>query len=178
MNATFLMRFKAFMIDYVFILVYLVILFAVNVYLFPSIQELFQGSPILARLVGFLMVTLPVSLYFIISDSAVGGQSFGKKKIGIQVVGAKGKSLSIPRAIFRTALKFLPWELSHFLVYRLVGDGDILFIYKLVGGAIYALMLIYILMAIFTKKGQSLYDIIAKTYVIKVRSNSRVEVEK
>ena len=64
------------------------------------------------------MVTLPVSIYFILSDSVFGGQSFGKKKMGIQVVDANGKALSIPRAIFRTVLKFLPWELSHFLVYR------------------------------------------------------------
>ena len=173
MNATFLMRLKAFLIDYVLILAYLVLLFVMNVFLFPSTQELFQGSLIKAQFVGFLMVTLPVSIYFILSDSVFGGQSFGKKKMGIRVVDANGKALSIPRSIFRTVLKFLPWELSHFLVYRLVfiGDEAVPLSYSLIGVVIYALMFVYILTAIFTKKKQSLYDIIAKTHVIKIKSS-------
>ena len=172
MNATFLIRSKAFLIDYILIFAYLALLVMINVFLFPSVQELFQGSLIKAQLVGFLMVTLPVSIYFILSDSVFGGRSFGKKKMGIQVVGANGKTLSVPRAIFRTVLKFIPWELSHFLVYRLVfiGDEAVPLSYSLIGAVIYALMFGYILTAIFTKKKQSLYDIIAKTYVVKIKS--------
>ena len=173
MNATFLMRFKAFLIDYILIFTYLVLLAVLNVFLFPSLQELFQGSLITAQFVGFLMVTLPISIYFTLSDSVFGGQSFGKKKMGIQVVDANGKALTIPRAVFRTVLKFFPWELSHFLVYRLVavGDGAVPLRYSLIGVVIYGLMFAYILTAIFTKKKQSLYDIIAKTYVIKIKSS-------
>ena len=172
MNATFIIRFRAFLIDYIIIFAYLVLLVVLNVFLFPSMQELFQGSLIKAQFIGFLMVTLPISIYFILSDSVFGGQSFGKKKMEIQVVGANGKALSIPRAIFRTVLKFLPWELSHFLVYRLVfiGDEAVPLSYSLIGAVIYALMFVYILTAIFTKKKQSLYDIIAKTYVVKIKS--------
>ena len=71
--------------------------------------------------------------------------------------------------IFRVILKFLPWELSHYLVYRLMylGDEPVPLIYTVIGCVIYALMIAYILTAIFTKKKQSLYDIISKTYVIK-----------
>src|SRR3954447_26434736 len=120
MYASFLLRFKAFMIDYILILVYLVVLFIINVFLFPSLQEFFNGSLIVAQFTGFLMVTFPVSLYFIISDSKIGGQSFGKRKTGIRVVGKNGEALSLMHITFRTILKFLPWELSHFLVYRLM----------------------------------------------------------
>lgn len=128
MNATFLLRFKAFMIDYIFILVYLALLFVINVFLFPSIQEFFNGSLIVAQVTGFLMVTFPVSLVF---DSPIGGQSIGKRKTGIQVVNKNGEAISLLRTTFRTVLKFLPWELSHYLVYRLVyiGDGEIPFSY-------------------------------------------------
>ncbi len=117
------------------------------------------------------MVTFPVSLYFIISDSSIGKQSFGKRKVGIRVVGYNGQELSIFHLTFRTMLKFLPWELSHFLVYRLVyiGNNEVPFSYYLVGGLIYALMFSYILSAIFTKKRQSLYDIVAKTQVLKIK---------
>ncbi|MFS0576840.1 RDD family protein [Sporosarcina sp. 179-K 3D1 HS] len=170
MNATLLLRFKAFMIDYILIFVYLVALFLVSVFLFPSLQQLFTGSLVAAQFAGFVMVTLPVSLYFIISDSVIGGQSFGKKKMRIRVVDKKGNAPSVPRMIFRTALKFLPWELSHYLVYRLiyVGAGEVPIHYYLVGVFIYVLMFAYILTTIFTKKKQSLYDLISKTQVITV----------
>ncbi|MEK3796826.1 RDD family protein [Peribacillus sp. FSL H8-0477] len=175
MNASFLLRCKAFLIDYLFILIYLVVLFIFNVFLFPSLQDFFNGSLIVAQFTGFLMVTFPISLYFIISDSKMGGQSFVKRKTSIRVVGKNGDTLSILHATFRTLLKFLPWELSHFLVYRLIyiGDGEVPIIYYLIGGLIYALMFAYILTAIFTKKKQSLYDLLAKTEVVKVPAIKR-----
>ncbi len=169
LNAFFLLRFKAFLFDYLFILLYLVLLFIINVFLFPSLQEFFIVSPIVAQLTGFLMVTFPISLYFIISDSTIGRRTYGKRKAGIQVVGKDGKTISLLHSGIRTFLKFLPWELSHFLVYRLVliGNGEVPLSYYLIGGFIYALMLAYILTAIFSKKKQSLYDMLTKTQVIK-----------
>ncbi len=170
MNASFLLRLKAFMIDYILILCYLVVLFLFNVFFIPSLQGFFNGSLFIAQLAGFLLVTFPVSLYFIISDSHIGKQSIGKRKAGLRVVGKDGEALSVLHVTFRTILKFLPWELSHFLVYRLVylGDGEVPFTYYFLGGLIYALIFAYILTAIFTKKKQSLYDIVARTYVIKL----------
>lgn len=169
-HATFPIRCKAFLIDYLFILAYLAVLFVLHVLLFPSLQELFNGSLLVAQFVGFLMVTLPVLVYFIISDSLLGGQSFGKRKMRIKVVTENGDRLSLPHAIYRTFLKFLPWELSHYLVYRLVNVDDMSVLYYTIGGLIYVLLFSYILTAIFSKKKQSVYDIIAKTQVIKVSS--------
>ena len=71
-NATFIMRFKAFMLDYLLIFAYLSVLAVFNIFVFPSIQSLFINSLVVAQFTGFLMVTLPVSLYFIISDSVLG----------------------------------------------------------------------------------------------------------
>lgn len=75
----------------------------------------------------------------------------------------------IDHAILRTMLKFLPWELSHFLMYRLVniGDQDVPVLYYAIGALIYGLIFAYILTAIFTKNKQSLYDLLAGTYVVK-----------
>ncbi|MDQ0205827.1 RDD family protein [Alkalicoccobacillus murimartini] len=170
MNASFFIRLKAFMYDYIVMFVYLLFLFFINVFLFPSLQNFFSGSLITAQLTGFIMVTLPISIYFIISDSKMAGQSFGKKRANIRVVGPNGEAASVLRITCRTILKFLPWELSHFLVYRLVtiGDGVVPIAYYFIGGLIYLLMFIYIGTAIFTKKKQSLYDKLTKTYVIKV----------
>ncbi|MCZ8534428.1 RDD family protein [Psychrobacillus psychrodurans] len=170
MNANFIMRFKAFMLDYLLIFAYLVVLAIFNILIFPSVQSLFNGSLVLAQFTGFLMVTLPVSLYFIISDSVIGRQSFGKRRMGIKVVNERDETLPILHAIFRTILKFLPWELSHYLVYRLVylGDGEVPLNYYIIGGIIYTLMFAYILTTLFTKRKRSLYDIVVRTQVIRV----------
>lgn len=171
-NASLWFRLKAFLIDYLFILAYLAMLFIINVFIFPDLQKLFQGSMAVAQFIGFLMVTLPVSLYFVISEVMFNGQSIGKKKLNMQAVGADGEKISLWKSIFRTALKFLPWEMSHFLIYRLMelGEEPMPVLYMIVGICIYALMFLYILTSIFTKKKQAFYDRIAKTKVVKIPS--------
>lgn len=136
MYAGFWLRLKAFAVDYLLIFGYLLLVLIVSLFLIPSLQDLFQDSRLTAQLLGFLMVTLPVSLYFIITDSRIGKGSFGKRKMRIRVVDANNRSISVSRAIFRTALKFLPWELSHFMAYRMIylGDGDIQLLDYLIGG--------------------------------------------
>ena len=52
-NATFFLRFKAFMFDYILIFAYLSLLVIVNVFIFPSLQSLFNGSLYLAQLQAF-----------------------------------------------------------------------------------------------------------------------------
>lgn len=170
MPASFLLRLKAFLLDYLLILIYLAMLFIIALFLVPSIRLLFQNSLIQAQIIGFILITLPVSLYFIITDSCIGKQSFGKKRAKIRVLNQKGESASVLQMSIRTIIKFLPWELSHFLAYRLVdlGDAAIPFQYSLLGVLIYTLMFSYILSALFTKKKQSLYDIISKTQVVKL----------
>ncbi|MGN7312879.1 RDD family protein [Alkalicoccobacillus gibsonii] len=167
--ASFFIRLKAFMYDYILIICYLAKLAVVNLFVFPSLQTFFAGSLVIAQLTGFLMVTLPISLYFILSDSTLFGQSFGKKKANIRVVDRHGKSVSIFRLTIRTIIKFLPWELSHFLVYRLVylEEGSVPLPYTLIGILIYALMFLYIGTALFTKKKQSIYDLLMRTFVVR-----------
>ncbi|SDN84599.1 RDD family protein [Alkalicoccus daliensis] len=167
MNASFILRLKAFFFDYLWILLYLAAVFAGTVFVFPPLQQLFQGSAVTAQLTGILLVTLPVSLYFIIGDSRLIGQSFGKKKVNIQVVDSKGKPLSFAHSAVRVLLKFLPWELSHFLVYRLVYiEGNVPLHLTILGISIYILIFVYILTALFTRKKQALYDILCKTEVV------------
>lgn len=171
MKATFMFRLKAFLYDDILIMLYAVALFVVSTFLIPSLQNLFQGSVVVAQLTGFFVITLPVSLYFVICDSRLVGQTFGKKKVGIQVVNQEGESLSVFHSSMRTILKFTPWEMSHFLVYRLVhlGSEGVPLHLNIIGGVIYALIFTYILTAIFTRRKQALYDLICRTQVIVVK---------
>lgn len=173
MNASFLLRLKAFALDYILICAYLTLLVVFSVFLFPSVQQLFVGSPGLAQLSGFALVTLPVSLYFIVCESSAGGQSLGKKIAGIRVVDRNAGRLPVPRSVLRTLLKFLPWELSHFMIYRFVhaGDSEPPLVAYIVGGVVYALMIAYAATAIFTTKKQALYDIAARTQVVQARTD-------
>ncbi|KZE37460.1 hypothetical protein AV656_12905 [Bhargavaea cecembensis] len=169
MNAGFPVRMKAFLFDYLLILAYMLILAIFSVFLFPPIQQLFTGAPGLAQLSGFLLITVPVSLYFTLADSRIGGGSYGKRITSIRVRDLNGRPLSFLHSAARTALKFMPWELSHFLVYRLMwlGDDPVPVSYMVIGGLIYALIGAYIAAPFLTKKKQSVYDLAARTQVIR-----------
>ncbi|MBP1991573.1 putative RDD family membrane protein YckC [Paenibacillus eucommiae] len=140
----------------------------ISVFIFPQVQQLFTYSPAWSQFYGFLIVTLPVSAYFVICDSKLAGQSFGKRKAAIRVTDYSGKPLSIAHSVARTAIKFIPWELSHFLAHRFVvlGEQPVPFSYYVIGGLVYGAMFAYILTAIFSKKKQALYDRIVRTRVL------------
>ncbi|MCH4826993.1 RDD family protein [Planococcus halocryophilus] len=169
MYAGFRRRLKAFAFDYVLIFSYMLLLLMLSMFVIPTVQEWFQGSRVIAQLTGFMMLTLPVSIYFIIADSKIGKQSFGKHKINIIVTDENNQPLSVGRAVSRTFLKFLPWELSHFMVYRMIQlkEAELQLSDYFIWGLIYGLIFLSVIMVIFTKNKQTLYDWLTKTYVIK-----------
>ncbi|MGH2319478.1 hypothetical protein ACRC6Q_17190 [Planococcus sp. SE5232] len=69
MYAGFWLRLKAFAVDYLLIFGYLLLVMIVSLFLIPSLEELFQASRPIAQLTGFLLVTFPVSLYFILTKN-------------------------------------------------------------------------------------------------------------
>nr|WP_258048450.1 RDD family protein [Planococcus sp. CP5-4_YE] len=162
-------RLKAFMLDYIGIVLYLLMVAVLTVFIAPEIQNLFQSSLGIAQLTGFLLVTLPISLYFAVFDARHFSGTFGKKKMKLQVVGLEGKGIGIVRSFIRVAFKFLPWELSHFLVYRLVQaeEESIPLSLSITGGSIYGLMILYIATAFFSKQKRTFYDFLSGTKVIK-----------
>ncbi|WP_341962319.1 RDD family protein [Planococcus maritimus] len=162
-------RARAFLWDYLWISLYLVLLAVVTVFVIPDIQGLFQGSLAVAQLAGFLLVTVPVSLYFAVFDSKHFNGTFGKRKMAIQVIGRNGKAVGLMRSAVRTSLKFTPWELSHFLVYRLAGNGaeSVSLILILVGASIYGLLFLYVLSVFLSKDKRALYDWLSGTKVIR-----------
>lgn len=161
-------RLKAFTLDYLWIFLYLCLVGLLTMVIAPNLQDYFNGPAGIAQLTGFLLVTLPVSLYFAIGDSFLFKGTYGKRKMKIQVVDGQGQPIGIMRSIVRTILKFLPWELSHFLVYRLVslGEGEFPLHLMLIGSLVYLLIFVYILSVIFSKENRSLYDRLSGTKVV------------
>lgn len=169
------LRLRAFLLDYVWIFLYLGFVLLLSTVLLPEVQGLFTGRLAIAQLAGFLLVTLPVSLYFAIGDSKRFKGTFGKRKMRIQVVESLGNPVGFLRSFGRVALKFLPWELSHFLVYRLIylGHGAVPLQLMIIGGLVYALMFVYVLSAFFSKEKRSVYDVLSGTRVIRVGKTAR-----
>lgn len=163
-------RIVAFALDYIIIAGYLFLVVGAsllgNLY-FPSMLQKLFANPISGQISGFLIITLPVSLYFILLESSTWQATWGKRRKKIKVVRTDGMQLTILRASGRTLLKFIPWELAHTCIWQinfapeesspLITAGFIL-VWILVGANIISLMM--------SKTHQTLYDRVSGTYVV------------
>lgn len=163
-------RVAAFAIDYCIIAVYLALVVAVGALVnraFPALAQALFGDRSAGQATGFALVTLPVSLYFALLESSAWEASWGKRRRGLRVVDTRGARLSRARALGRTALKFIPWELSHTLIWQLRFDptarpalitAGFALVWLLIGANIASLVL--------RPSHQTLYDWLAGTYVV------------
>ena len=171
-HAGFWQRVAASALDYIILLGYLLGLFLLSLLvniLFGASQWLFADR-IRAQAAGFLLITLPVTLYFALSESSSRQASWGKQWMKLKVADPKGNRIRFGRSLGRTLLKFIPWELSHTLIWEIyfspqtgadwVNYGFVL-VYLLIGLNMVSLGL--------TKTRQTVYDLVTNTYVLTSR---------
>ncbi|MCM3626177.1 RDD family protein [Paenibacillus glycanilyticus] len=159
-------RILAFLWDYVIIAGYISFLIGVSFLIRPLLLPLFTTDPILAEITGFLLITLPVYLYFAVCEGSKSHATWGKRKMGLVVTGIYGQPIGLGSSLFRSALKFLPWELAHFTIWHMVipsNYSDSLY-YSLLG-TVYGLVFLYLLSPLWSKNKQTVYDFIAGTVV-------------
>lgn len=118
-------------------------------------------------LLSFFIRALPVILYFTLQESSPRRATWGKRRANIKVVAADGGRVGFWRALLRSALKFLPWQLAHACVIHLFlgGAGDI---YQIGAFAAEAWALVYLASLWLNKKRQTPYDWVAGTVVVSV----------
>src|SRR5512133_3377087 len=121
-------RALAFGLDYLLILAYLFLIaalgYGVNSVASAVRLRLFSDS-ITAELTGFLLITLPVTLYFALTESSANWLgSWGKHRLGLVVTGPGGSSITSWRGLARNLLKFVPWELAHFTIWQFTFADD------------------------------------------------------
>jgi len=165
-------RVGAWLLDYLLIAAYLVLLTAVSLALRASpVQAGFNSAmsqPVAAELLGFFLLTLPVVLYFALCEASRWRATLGKRALRLAVVDKKGGRLTLRRAVLREAVRFLPWELSHALLWRVALSPDrgsisalvtvgFVFVYSLVG--------LYLL-TLFIGSHRTIYDRLAGSLVI------------
>jgi uncharacterized RDD family membrane protein YckC len=171
--AGFWQRVRAFVFDYLVILGYLAgitLLFLILNRFSGGLQWLF-ASRIQAQATGLLILTLPVTFYFAISESSNQQATWGKQRVGLRVTDANGERISFLRSFARTLLKFVPWELSHTLIWNISFSPEASSTMVNYGfGLVYVLIGLNIASLLMTKKHQTIYDLIAKTYVVEQAS--------
>lgn len=164
-------RIGAFALDYIIILIYLGVvtllllllnsLFGVNQWLFTQRTR--------TQLVGFLLVTLPVTLYFAFSEASVRQATWGKQRLGLKVTTQNGNRIGLWRSVSRTALKFIPWELAHTIIWQISFTPNQLSSLITAGfAAVYLLIGANIISLILRKDRRTLYDLLAGTCVVKI----------
>ena len=163
-------RVLAFAVDYILIAAYLVLLVGAGVAaqrLAPAVAGAAFGNPLSGELTGFVLITLPVTLYFALGESSARQATWGKRKLHLRVQRLDGQPLSRARGLGRAALKFVPWELAHACIWQitfagprpspLIGAGFAL-VWLLVGANLLSLLL--------NRKHQTLYDRLSATAVV------------
>lgn len=180
--AGFAMRLRAFSFDFLIIAAYIVVLALVNFGLILGGGALDSVSPLLSSplakdALAFLTLILPVILYFTLQESSPRQATWGKRKVGIRVVGRDGGPLTRTRAFVRSLLKFLPWQIAHTCLYQYPGwpsnPGEPP-PWVLVGFAVvYALVGLYVVSALIAKDQRTLYDRAAGSAVVVGRGSAR-----
>ncbi len=121
----FFRRIAAFTLDYLLIAAYLIVLSVASLILAFGPLELelqaFLSSPARMDLVAFVTTILPVMSYFTLLESSEGGATWGKRRMSLRVVNLDGSRLSTGRALMRSLVKFLPWQVSHTCLFHIPG---------------------------------------------------------
>lgn len=159
-------RLIAFLWDYAIIFGYLLLLSGASWLLRPLLTPLFTAGPLSAEITGFLLITLPVYLYFGVCEGSKSQATWGKQKMGIVVTDVHGRPIGLGRSLLRSAIKFIPWELAHFTVWHTVLPSGFTerFLYSLFA-VVYGLVLLYLISPLLNKNKQTVYDMIAGTVV-------------
>ncbi len=173
--AGFTKRLKAFAFDYPPISG-IIILSAVAAITLTKITGFFglplrwPENPLLADLMAFITLIFPVILYFALQESSPRQATWGKRKAGILVVNANGRTLTKGQAFVRSFVKFLPWQIAHTCIFHVEGwplqavtPSPVV----MAGfGLVYGLVGIYIFSALISKKHRTPYDWVASSSVI------------
>ena len=171
----FRLRSLAFLLDYIFIALYLVVLIIVSTSLgFGPLGSVFLklfADPNSSEIAAFLLLVLPVILFFALFECSSWQATWGKRKMGLLVTTIHGKRLSLAQSLLRSLLKFVPWELTHACLWRIPGwplapkDFPPLIVVGLV--LVWVIVGVYVLSLFISKTHQTLYDLLAGAYVVK-----------
>jgi uncharacterized RDD family membrane protein YckC len=139
------------------------------------IAEIFQLNlntinPVTGELIAFATLTLPVILYFTLSENGKHAGTIGKRRFQLHVVNKSLMKAGAWQLLLRNCIKFLPWELAHFFIYRLYyynSTHETIPNWVLAGlVASQGLAFIYLLCIFFNKNNRGVYELFSQTRVV------------
>lgn len=170
-------RIAAFLLDYLIISAYLILLVLVGFGLgFGPLRGVFEvmfADPNSSEISAFLLLVLPVLLYFALFECSSRQATWGKQRMRLRVTSTSGARLSLPRSLVRSLLKLIPWELTHACLWRIPGwptdpatpspiiTAGLVLVWILIGA--------YLISMFVGKKHRALYDWIAGTSVVVIQ---------
>lgn len=128
--------------------------------------EWIQNGP-LFWLYVFSTVSIPFWLYYSLLESSAKQSTFGMRLLGLRVTDTDGNRIGFGRALLRTVVKLLPFELNHlvlFLPTPIWGDPHSGVRYGFV--VVNVLIGLYIATMFLTRRKQSVHDLVAGTVVV------------
>lgn len=173
-------RLLAFGLDYLVIFGYLVVLAGVSIGVLSSglrgAYSAAWSTAWSAELMGFLLLTLPVVLYFAILESTTAGATLGKRVLRLGVRALDGTQFRFHRSLLRSAVKFLPWELAHFTiwhyVYATTARAQPAAWTMISLGFVYMLVAAYLITLAAGRSHRTIYDRLAGSSVVFIGSGS------
>jgi uncharacterized RDD family membrane protein YckC len=117
-------------------------------------------------LASITTISLPSWIYFTLSDASPRGATLGKRMLGLGVATTAGSRVGLGRALLRTAVKLIPWELTHATMFALsprLGTFSALQAGLLT--IVYVLLAAYLVVALRNGGTRSVHDLVAGTGV-------------
>ena len=171
--AGFRLRLSAFLWDYLVIFGYILLVTLVIWWLaLRMLAELANrvfSNPYWFDAFAFLVLVLPVILYFSVTEASRWQASLGKRKLGLQVDSLDGQRISWIRSFVRSGLKFLPWQIAHTCIFHIPGWPA--HVQNIPPGVEFGLVIVWLLVSAsviflaFDPSHRTLYDRIAGTVV-------------
>jgi uncharacterized RDD family membrane protein YckC len=129
-------------------------------------------SPWALDLQALLSLILPVILTFSYLEGSGRQATFGKRRMRLVVVDAGGRPPGFRRALVRSVVKLLPWQLGHSAVFHLAaGSTSIVFLALSIGAQL--LMVASVLVMAIDARHRALHDWVAGTRVMDGSSCAR-----
>lgn len=157
-------RLAAFGVDYGVIFLYLMLAVPALIYGLSWLSV-----PWRTHLLSFLFITLPVTLYFALSEASRRGATLGKRLLGLRVTNLRvtdlqGERLPLGQSLLRSTLKFVPWEVAHTASYRIAAAG-VTAPWQVGVMALSLFLAVYFITGLFLGPQRTLYDRAAGAYV-------------
>ena len=123
-----------------------------------------------------LTISLPTWLYFALSEQSSWQATIGKRVFNLVVTDIGGRRIGFGRAMLRTIIKLLPWEVSHLTVNlptSIMFDPEPKFRFGFL--VVFALLVLYPALILLTRRRQSLHDLFTKTIVLYGKTRHRTQ---